>query len=450
MKKFILIFAALTLCLATACSNTPEDTIEAVNISELEDVTLTISSPNNWMGLEHFARMYMDDNPGVKIIINDWDGDFMRYFEQKPLTLMAGTADDLISAQGFDYRAPSTQALLADWFPIMRADPEFNNNNFFMNVFDAMASNGRLYSLPIAFNATGLAYNTTIPGVSEEMSGRSNITMSEVHAIHRAFAPDDIFIDSSYDVLLATGFQIHSFIDFENRTASFNTPAFINFITESRKLTHPDKQVGWTFASTYYSPEVMAENSHKYLFQQLFTGDPFQFLIPFEEKMTFNGNIPIANKRGEVLVNAFPSYVLNGRTSPEVQAVAWDFIRFLLDPAIYQMDEEAGFFPWVSMIPVYRPLLRFNLERQIPGWMDHFNENYGWRLVFDQEETIEYVYNRINELGRIDIADRVYVPNSISEILQEVIIQFHDGLVTAEQAAEDLQNRITLALMESM
>ena len=446
MKKFILIFAALVLGLATACSNTPADVAEVIDIREIEDIRLTISNPNEWMGLEHFAQMYMDKNPGVEIVLNSWDGDFMQYIEQKPLTLMAGTADDLIASPGFDYRAPSTQALLADWFPVMRADPHFNEDNFFINIFEAFASDGRLYNLPIAFNPTRVAYNTTIPGMAEEMFGRSNITMSEIHAIHRAFATENMFIDGSYDALLAVGSQMHSFIDFENRTASFNTPAFINFISESRELTHPDKNVGWMFASTYYSPEVMEENSHKYLFQQLMTGDPYQFLIPFEEEMKFSGRIPIANEHGEVLIHAFPSYVLNGRSSAETQAVAWDFIRFLLDPAIFQLDLEIT--PWVSMIPVYRPLLKFNLEQQIPSWMERFGENYGWRSAFSEEDTINYVYNQLSELGRIPVADRVYVPNSVSEIVQEVIMQFHDGLITAEQASEDLQNRVSLALME--
>jgi len=446
MKKFILIFAALVLGLATACENTSADVAEVVNISEVEDVTLTIANPNNWMGLEHFAQIYMDENPGVDIIINDWDGDFMRYLEQKPLTLMAGTADDLMASFGFDYHSPSTQALLADWLPVMRADPDFNESNFFVNVFEAMTTNGRLYNLPIAFNPTRVAYNTTIPGMSEEIFGRSNITMSEMHAIHRSLAPENILMDSSYDVQFALGFQIHSFVDFENRTSSFNTPEFINFITESREITCPDKNIGWMFASTYYNPEIMEENSHKYLFQKLFTGDPYQFLIPFEEEMKFSGNIPMVNEQGEVLIQAFPSYVLNGHTSPEARAIAWDFLRFLLDPAVYQTDLELT--PWVSMIPVYRPLLMLNLEREVPGWLEHFSENYGWRSVFSEEETIEHIYNQLSELGRVSLADRIFLPTSISEIIGEVMTQFHEGLVTAEQAAEDLQNRVTLALME--
>jgi len=451
MKKLILLFAALALGLAAACENTPAETAEAVNISELEDITLTISSPNMWTGLAHFARMYMDDNPGVEIIINDWDGDFMRFIEQKPAMLMAGTADDLIdNLGGIDTRAPSTQALLADWLPIMRADPTFNDAYFFTNVFDALTIDGRMYNLPMAFSPTRLAYNTAIPRMSEKMFGRSSITMSEVHAIHRAFAPDDFFVHNSYDVLYATGFKIHSFIDFENRTANFNTPEFINFITESKALTHPDKEVGWTFASTYYNPETMADNSLRYLFQQQFMGDPFQFLIPFEETLTFNGSIPIVNERGEVPIQAFPAYVLNGRSASEVQAVAWDFIRFILNPELFQIDVEAEISPMISMIPVYRPLLKFNLERQVPGWMSHFKENYGWRPTLSEEDTIEYVYNRLSELGSTPLADRVYTPNAVTEIISEVMMQFHEGLVTAEQAAEDLQNRVTLALMESM
>ena len=450
MKKLLVLL--ITMLAMAACATgqpvTPQ-VAETFEISQLEDITLTISSPSEWLGLEHFARMYMDKNPGVTIELNTWDGDFMRYHEQKSLTLMAGTADDLMDSSGFDIRDPSTQALLADWFPVMRADPNFNDDNFFVNVFEAMAENGRLYNLPTAFYPTRIAYNTTIPGLSAEMDGRRTLTLTEMHAIHRAFAPENIFIHDSYDLLSAIGWNIHKFVDFENRTASFNSPAFIDFITEVKALTHPDQNLGWLISRTYYDPELMAENSHKYLFQQQFTGDPFQFLIPFEEKMTFHGSIPKANERGEVLIQGFPSYVLNGRTSPEVRAVAWDFMSFILNPAQYkEPDFDAGFFAWVSMVPVSRPLLRFGLERQLPGWIRHLNESYGWRPVFDEDETLEYVYNLLSELGNMPLAHRVYTTDVVSGIIHEVLRQFHEGLITAEQAAEDLQNGVTLALME--
>ena len=191
----------------------------------------------------------------------------------------------------------------------------------------------------------------------------------------------------------------------------------------------------------------MAENSHRYLFQQF---DPFvyQFLMSFEEALTFSGHVPIINTRGELMISGLSSYVFNGQSAPEVQALAWDFIRFLQNPAHYEPNPETEWFPFISMVPLYRPLMRSGLEQNLPGWAEYFEEEFGWRLAITPEDTVEYVYNLITEIGQMPMADSQYTNNAVSAIIWEVIEQFHDGLMTAEQAAADLQNRVTLALME--
>jgi len=463
MKKRIIAILALATALAACGGATDTDALQDVTTQEVQEqaqqnlealepvdtygTTLTVSNSAAWMGFDHFARMYMDQNPGVTIIVDDFGGDFMAYFEQIPLRLMAGTADDLIDAGGLDLRDPSTQMLLADWFPVMRADPTFNEDDFFMSVFDAFARDGRLFNLPTAFSPTRIAVNTTVPGLYDAIAGRQTITLSDMHELHQQFG-EGRFIHDSYDAPNALQWNIHNFMNFDARTANFNTPEFIAFITEAQAMTHPEKAFGYTHSSNVYDPERMTLNSHRYLFQQQFNAEVYQFLMPFEEQLTFSGRMYQANERGQILINSFPSYAINGRATPEVQALAWSFIRFTMDYNNHIPDFDAGFFPWVNQISVYRPLLRFALEGAIPGWMEHFEEEFGWRPVLSPEDAVEHVYQIKSELANMPLADGLYYNNAVNSIIWEVMQQFHDGLVTAEQAAADLQNRVGLALLE--
>jgi len=52
---------------------------------------------------------------------------------------------------------------------------------------------------------------------------------------------------------------------------------------------------------------------------------------------------------------------------------------------------------------------------------------------------------RIREMPKVDWR---FAPGMIWDVLDEILGQFQDGLITAEQAAQDLQNRVTLILME--
>jgi len=418
-----------------------------VQPQSFDGLTLTMNTSLSWMGLDEFAQKYMEANPSVTIEVNIID-DFMQAFEMLPAQLMAGTAADLMDSSGIDYRNPSTQALLADWFPVMRADPTFNENDFFMNAFEAMSSGGRLFNMPTSFRFDMIAANTTVPGVSEALGRHSTVTIADLQAIHRSIATEsDFFIHDSHDAFLAVVYQLDSFMDFENRTANFNSQEFIDFITEASAITAPDAMFGGIMSSNLYSPEHMAENAQRFLFQH-FNPDVYQFLLPLEEELAFNGMVPLANERGELLISAFPSYVLNGRAVPEVQALAWDFIRFMQTPIQNEPIAGTSWLRGGTIIPVYRPMLRHSLEHALPGWFDWTEEEFGWRSTLTPEQSVEHIYNLLSERAQMPLTDQMPISMSIMWILSEVMQQHHEGLLTSAQAAADLQNRITLALLE--
>jgi len=94
--------------------------------------TLTISYIWDEQNITRFAKMYMQANLGVKIEANSFNGDYNRYEEQVTTRLMAGTADDMLDNWRIHYRDSETNTLLADWYPIMRADPTFSGSDYYI------------------------------------------------------------------------------------------------------------------------------------------------------------------------------------------------------------------------------------------------------------------------------------------------------------------------------
>ena len=460
----LLLTAILVIC-TTGCGrgNATEQVIQTDQITEVqtstsepEDNYQQEATPSDFYGqtlsisiswsqtIEQFAELYMEANPGVTILVHNFNADWQRFAEQIPIQLMAGTADDLIDTFALDRMDPSTTALLADWFPIMRSDPDFNEDDYYMNVLYAMSKGGRLFVFPTVFSFDMISANNSIPGLAETFRGLSTISSGDMQALYRTFPTDNpLFLHENHDSMTSMVWSIDRFLDFENRTSDFDTPEFIEFISEAQYMTNPEKILfGSSGMLLWHSPDLLEEQSQKYYFRQSIP-QSFQFLLPFEEELPFGGQVPFTNEQGQLWVTLFFSYALNGRSSPEVQALAWDFLKFMQDPTHFEGQH------WMyTLVPVYRPLLHSLLQWELPGRINYFEEEYGWRLIGSQEQAISNVITEFDRILQLPMADTLFANNAIAIIISEVMAQFNDGMLTAEQTAAELQNRVTLALLD--
>ena len=64
-------------------------------------------------------------------------------FSELQKQMLSGVVPDMLCVSHADYEALSLKGLFEDWYPWMQDDPDFNESDYFMNVFDAMAFRGR-------------------------------------------------------------------------------------------------------------------------------------------------------------------------------------------------------------------------------------------------------------------------------------------------------------------
>jgi len=421
---------------------TGQDESQQVGNFDFTGQTLSISV--SWSTvIEEFAALYMEANPGVTIEINNFDADWGRYMEEIPIQLMAGTADDLIDTMGIDLLDPSTTALLADWFPILRADPDFTEDNFFMNVFDAVSTGDRLFVYPMAFDFITVSANHSVPGLVDALQALDAVSPAALQELYWDFpAPRLLYLHDNHDAMTATTWSIDQFLDFDHRISDFNTPEFVDFITEAHIMTAPGKMFGAISRWTWHSPEPLAEQSQRYYFRQS-VPQSYQFMLPFEEDLAFIGQVPFTNNQGQLVITPLSPYALNGRSEPIVQALAWDFLRFMQDPVHFEGDQFM-----YTMTPVYRPLLHALIAWELPDRISHFEEVYGWRLIGDRTQAVEGVIAAFEGIFQMPMANGVFANREIMGMVNGVMNQFNNGLLSAEQVAAELQERVSLALLE--
>ena len=151
--------------------------------------------------------------------------------------------------------------------------------------------------------------------------------------------------------------------------------------------------------------------------------------------------IPITNHRGELLIRPSPisSFVLNAFATPVQQALAWDFLKFMT--VTLYVEGHAGF-----IHPIKRDLLPFRVRWSMYGRSNEVNTF--WELRGDPEDNIENVINIFTAYSEMPMQHLHILPRRLMEHINYELYLFREGLLSAEDTAVNLQNRVELMLME--
>ncbi|MCL2171276.1 MAG: hypothetical protein FWB71_03905 [Defluviitaleaceae bacterium] len=405
--------------------------------------------------LNVFAQVYMAQNPGVTIEIVNPIGlaEFgavegtERYREYMSLRLMAGTAPTLFEATGFDWRDMRVNQHFADWLPIMQADPRFNEDDFQMEVVNVLSENaqGRLVIYPAMYQMRILLANTGIPGLAEAVSQMDTLSSTDLIRLNNEFNADGEFhISASFNAPSVTMMNLAEFLDMDNLVSDFNNPRFIEMISQANDLSCPDviRYRAFFPAGGNFMPHHEEDAFRRFMFKEIsLSNNPFFF---GQHQGMFASPRPLADYHGRALIDPHLPFAISATASPIQQALAWDFIQFMQTPH--------PMFMLVTAPSLFRPILWDYLETQAAALL--FNRP---RVNVDSD-LLRYVvspaYTVISSFADLPLAfttsDLVAFsnPGIIDTIIVDALRDFEDGLITAHAAAELIQNRITIVLME--
>jgi len=413
----------------------------------------TITIATSWVPImNEFAFRYMEANPGVRI-------DLISYFEaaggvaghsdpydfSQPrleigTQLMAGSAPTLIDAVLADPFDPRQAIYFFDLYLLMDTDPNFNEEDWFMNVFHAFSINDQLFHFPFQMIYTPVVANSTISGLLEAMSDkRQGVTMSDLMELHRDFSINHPHLLEEYftsEMLLQ--YYIGRFVDVETGRVDFGEE-FIDLITYAESITCPDFTRRWRNTTFQANSEI--RKSERYLFHFYSTWQYHHFHDQDGER-PFASITPLVNGRGEMLIDSNFSfnYLLNANATPIQKAIAWDFLMFVM-----QHENQAT--RSHIMMPVPNRNTFYNMAREMILGLHEEQILHTWFPGTSEEHAAD-VIGTMTKFQEMPLRSISVLPRMINEIIEENMTLFHDGLLSAEQVAQNLQDQITLALME--
>ena len=162
-----------------------------------------------------------------------------------------------------------------------------------------------------------------------------------------------------------------------------------------------------------------------------------QYFLNFEEAL-FTEPTPLVNDKNELIVFTGNSYLINANATPAQQDLAWDFIKYIMQP-----ENNTEIVPLSH--PTNRALLRHALEYGVQNDIRGF---FPGRWNGTMDEAVEIVYAQMTAYGDMPMVNFMVHPNVIHDSIAEALRNFRDGLVSAEDTARIMQNQIELMMME--
>ncbi len=405
----------------------------------------------------------------------DYHAEYKSYFSEESMSfdsdrlrmdMISGEAPDIIVFNPAMPIDTFNTEIFCDLYEFIDNDPDISREDFIPNVREGMERDDRLVMIAPNFSFSTILAKSGYEGVRENWSVDDMITAYENTLEGMEFFTDEEINprDRYFTEIANTGF----FIDYDKGECYFDSPEFIkllNFFNENKiglkwseynMLSGEIPYTDHTFDILNGKRFVEFESSYNiHWFGTLFTkhrGD-------YEDKMVVAG-FPYDNVENGSFISFGNSYGIMGN-SPHKEG-AWEFLRYFLSDEYNNAPQNYYSFS----------IMEKHFDRAADMTMDNFitfKSDDNGRIIEGEMEEKEWRYQVHNEYGEMVIDKEItpftqeecdYYKNiiknanvlrsdiTIGNIIREETMPFFEGECTAEKAAQNIQNRVSIYLSE--
>ena len=405
MKRYLLTIVLVLICAAalSGCGS-PGDYIGGASNE------LTIATLHDNAFIEEAARRfeYMHDGRyTVNIVVY---GDFASYAQIINTALMSGLGEDIINVSHIPWQRLADAGRLVD----LNSKLSFTPGEFYQNILDAFLYNGGRYAIPLSFHMETF----TLGDAASTSLNPNRFSIDDLLDLAGAYPDAHLMISpmGSYGTGLAYMFfnlDFAEFIDLANRQANVDSADFIRLLENVQSLNDrlraPFQQENvLVIKDIFFNPAMSSGGMPDYTDFHIMTNNRGEGMVHAFDIQAIN-----ANSGNRELAARFLQFAISEemQTSPEIWQTAINKNAAISNAiALYESIRAGGFTP-----PEY-----FCIYTNIA------------------------VFNRL--AGRLTMA-----PTSdpfIIDFVRSEMTRFFDGEVTAQQAASNLQARLTTYLNE--
>ena len=404
--------------------------------------TLTIYNFYEDGFIEEAAKKFEAEHKGVDIVVTSFydpeilksagggggevaeQPDAMENYVLKINTeLTAGKGGDLFSTDYLPLYKYADSKTVMDLQPLLEEDALLDNEDYFGRIFEAMKYKGGLYSLPMAFTYQYFEFNNAskgnlLTGGDEFDKAIREGTAADIHesplTFDQALAKAKKISDATGQPLVSSGrglfellftANIGEFIDIENKTVDIDNDRFTGLLSLAVSLSDGGKSKG---------QPVLRD------------------MLCYKERLSIqDDSVPIAGDSGKVYALTFTNYAINNHSKNK--ALAWEFLKYCISADAQESTQLSG-------LPVRRKALErwidLSIRQMLTGMDDTYYKNLA-KYIFGRTESN---INMINAYNHIDYP-------LVKIVLDEAGYCF-TGIKTPEEAAGNLQNKISTILQE--
>ena len=389
----------------------------------------------------------------IEIISGDFENARMRLHT----SMMAGNPPDLFIVVDLPLLSYASMGMIADMWDLIDNDPSFCRSYLYKNVLEAFEINGKLVAMPMLFTVPLVGVNALLPeSIIERFSEYSYITITEISSIYTDllhYYPDFnhlVMLDTSTTESLVL-FELSNHIDFANMELNFDRASFSLFLESSRYAFG-----GLSALATTMPPET---------FQELLSGRVAfsmkqyslnQALALLETNPSFFVNhIPLASDDGRFIIhNTWSGGFEHDASTFAVaaggnQKLAWEFMKELMSYFAFYMPTDHFGMSTLST-PIYRPFFQYRTESILRNILTRRMRVPAGNIVvvIPEREATTAAADAAKKLAEINEQTMVIPPFIPSRLFMEDVEMFMYGLITADEAAQRVYNRLTIWILE--
>ncbi len=367
-------------------------------------------------------------------------------FRQRLATeLMGGEADYIVNDSVLDPTKFAESGLFYDLFEFMEADPDFKMDDYFKNIFDAVAFDGHLYSLPTSFVISSVYLNKAlVEGLERTFEPLDRITYEDLLQMYedgkaKGLIEEGASLDFAGN---GTNTRLHIFsvewqeyIDLAGHSASLDSPEFISLLEKTQEVftpREPDMSQGYGVPA--FAEAVRNGNCQNLTFYRPLNLDFYNESCTMDQAPEgLVGPLVLVSTKGNVVYNAGGTLSIpKSCTQPEL---AWEFLKFCIslpeDPQKFSPVSDDGVDVTNGQLPVNRECL--STYAKLYGTFSGEGTETEEKLV----KLLEDVNRSNTGMGNVEIV--------VTPIMQEY---YEKHLLSAEECAKQMQDRADIYLKE--
>ena len=381
------------------------------------------------------------------------NGNYEEVIKTLNAEILAGSMPDalVMSPSELSFSLYASKGLLADLYPLMEKEAEFNRDKFYENILSQMETDGKLHYMPTGFMMNSWA------GKTAEVGDVRGWTLEEFEKFAdglpqnvRPFATvtrSELLVGQMYSAM-------NDFVNEREKTASFNTQAFLDILNFSKKYGIPDSQADNIYE---YDRDLFKNGDIALVNAYLWSAADYTNLWNLiDDPLSFVG-YPSSRRAGPAVI-AQRVFAISASTPHQEQV--WDVLKLLISEKI-QDDSVTS---WSSS---GFPIRKSSMEKAIDLEVNPPAEGSGGGSIvrsytYAANSTSMAYFPGMNMpqplseegaevfLSLISSLDSIANYNAdIMEIIQEEAKPFLEDQKSAEDVAAIIQNRVQTKLNET-